>query len=277
MAYENFNNNNNNGQQQQKKSVNTRGNAYYNSNQTTPCCLTVAYWDNMIKLSFARQLPPEQQTNMRKYDHDNEVISAMTRIKAETLYEKYKEVIVPALEEAKDEAISVTVGGVNQIQIATNVDAEGVPHPCIRLIKEIGEDLKAVASNILEYDFNTTEVVYGYNPENGTFTKREFIFSELELFMRDLNSAVEASSNAYVHTDRVVTKFMTDRTDSKLNQIGAKLGLQLDTNPRFSSGRGGQGSIFDGPNPQNTQSAGGYEVPTNSVGSIEELNAAIGN
>lgn len=276
MAYENNYNNNSNNGQQQKRSVNTRGNSYYNSNQVTPCCLTVSYWDNMVKLNFAKMLPPEQQTVSRKYDHDNEVISAMTRIKAETLYEKYKEVIVPALEKAEDEAISVTVGGVNQIQIATNVDTEGVPHPCIRLIKDIGEDLKAASANILEYDFNTTEVVYGYNPEKGTFTKREFIFSELELFMRDLNSAVEASSNAYVHTDRVVTKYMTDRTDSKLNQIGAKLGLQLDSNPRYTSGRGGQGSIFDGPQ-NNTQSAGGYEVPTDSVGSIEELNAAIGN
>lgn len=268
MAYEN-----NNGQQ--KKSVNTRGTSYYNSNQATPCCLTVAYWDNMVKLSFARMLPQDQQTSSRRYDHENEVSSSMTRIKAETLYREYNNVIIPALEKAEDAAVSVTVAGVNQIQIATNVDTEGVPHPCIRLIKDIGEDLKAIPSNILQYDFNTTEVVYGYNPENGTFTKREFIFSELELFMRDLNSAVEASSNAYVHTDRVVTKFMTDRTDSKLNQIGAKLGLELDSNPRYSTGRGGQGSIFDGVS-NNTQSAGGYEVPTNSVGSIEELNSVIG-
>ena len=271
MAYENVNNNG----QNQKRSVNTRGTSYYNSNQATPCCLTVAYWDNMVKLNFAPMLPESQQTVSRKYDHDNEVFSAMTRIKAQTLYTKYNELIVPALQEAKDEAISVTVGGVNQIQIATNVDAEGIPHPCVRLIKDIGEDLKADKNNIFEYDFNTTEIVYGYDPENGTFTKREFIFSELELFMRDLNSAVEASSNAYVHTDRVVTKYMTDRTDSKLNQIGAKLGLQLDSNPRFTTGRGGQGSIFDTAQ-NNTQSAGGYEVPTNSVGSIEELNAVIG-
>ena len=68
---------------------------------------------------------------------------------------------------------------------------------------------------------------------------------------------------------------MTDRTDNKLNQIGAKLGIDLETSPRFSAGgRGGQGSIFDGPS--NTQSVSGYEVPTNSVGSIEELNAVIG-
>ena len=279
MAYENnFNNNNgqyqNNGQNN-RKSVNTRGNAYYNSTQAVPCCLSVTYWDNMVKLGFAPMLPESQQTVSRKYDHENEVFSTMTRIKAQTLYTKYKEVIIPALQEAKEESISVTVGGVNQIQIAVKVDAEGAPHPCVRLIKAIGENLKAADENIFEYEFNTTEIVYGYDPKNGTFTKREFIFTELELFMRDLNSAVEASSNAYVHTDRVVQKYMTDRTDNKLNQIGAKLGIDLETSPRFSAGgRGGQGSIFDGPS--NTQSVSGYEVPTNSVGSIEELNAVIG-
>lgn len=268
MAYENSGNNT------QKKSVNTGGQRYVNGHMVVPCALTVAYWDDMVKLSFAKELPKEQITQMRRYDYEHSVVSCLTRVKSNMLVKHFHEKFLPALQANEEFAISVSVGVVNQIQLATNI-IEGVAHPVIRLIKDMNEQT-LIPTDVVEYEFNTTEIIYGYNPKTGSFTDRVYDYGELLLFIHDLESSVEASSNAYVHTDRVVQRYMNDKVDNKLNQIGTKLGLNLDTRPQYAAGGyGGQGSIFENRSSYSNNNSSTFTVETSNVGSIDQLNELI--
>ena len=257
MAYEN----------NDKKSINTSGMTTRNPNAEVPSALSVVYWDDMVKVSFAPELPHSQQTENRRYDYENSVFTTLSRNKCNELYNQYKEIIIPAIKSGENKAISVPIAGVHQFMIGTGVGEDGVPHPFVALIKNIdASTLQAETKNIIKYEFNRGEYILNYDPKTGKYDDRVFTYNELDLFMQDLNSFREGSSNAYVHTDRVVNKYYKDTVNSKLDRIGEKMGLDLAYKPRYGNGgNGGQGSIFD--KPKNTTPEGG----STTVNSMEEL------
>ena len=250
-----------------KKHVETRVQRLTNPRQATPAALEVIAYDNSIKLSFAPELPANQQTPDRRYDYEHTVITMVYRHKANELYNAYKAVIVPAIKEGRAERISVPIANVHQLMIDTDPDENGTPRPKVRLIRNIDPvTLIADGANVIQYEFNTGEYILGYDEVTGNFKERVITYNELELFMRDLNSMVEASSNQYVHTDRCVNRYWKDMQDDKLNKIGGALNLDLAYKPRAV-----QGSIFSS-KPSN-------ESPSNSqtITSLDQLENQLGD
>lgn len=260
---ENYQNNN-----RERRSVNTNGGRFRNSNTATPFGLDVIYWDDKVKLSFIPELPQNQQTESRRYDYDNTVSTVVVRSKCHELYRQYKERIIPAIKECREDAISIPIADVNQLQVAVDI-VDGVPSTRITLIKDISaQTLTAQEDNIITYTFNRGEYILGFNPKTGQYKERVFTYNEIDLFMNDLHSFVGAGSNSYVHTNRVVDKYWKDSIDTKLNRIGEKNGLDLSYKPRYgTNGNGGQGSIFDSKptNPMESQ----------TISSMDDIDAVL--
>lgn len=263
---ENYQNNNGDG----KKHVYTNGNTQYmNSNVEKPMVLRVIYYDESVRLEFIGELPKDQQTERRRYNYDKPAaITLLLRHKCQELYNAYKNVIIPALAKGENEQVSIPLAGVNQLVLDTNVGEDGVPRPRLKLVKSIDMSSGiADGSNVFTYVFNMGEYILGYNEVTGDFKKKVVTYNELELFMRDLNTNVDASSNTFVHTDRVVNRYWKETLDGKLNKIGEKLGLDMTSRPRYQTGNGGQSSIFDNPSRSNTS-----DVPYNNI-SVSDLDA----
>ena len=253
-----------------QNNVNTKGASFKNVSADKPCALIITYWNDMVKLEFAPELPENEQTENRKYDYEHTVSTCVTRAKCNELVNGYKNVIVPAIKACEDKAISVPIAQVNQLQISTNIK-NGEPFPVIKLIQDINPDnLQASENNIIYYEFNRGEYILNYDPEKGTFTERVVTNNELELFMSDLENVTDAGSNAYIHTDRCVNKYWKDNIDTKLNRIGEANGLNLSFKPQYgNTGRGGNGSIFD-------NKTGNADADTQTINSMEELDKALG-
>ena len=267
MAY---NNDSNNSNSNEKTNVNTRGASFKNSTSEKPCALLVTYWNDMVRLEFAPELPENEQTENRKYDYKHTVSTCLTRAKCNELVNGYKNIIVPAIKVCEDKKISVPIAQVNQLQLDINIK-DGEPHPVIKLIQNINADnLHAAQDNIIYYEFNRGEFILNYDPEKGTFSERVVTYNELDLFMSDLENAKNAGSNAYIHTDRCVNKYWKDNIDTKLNRIGEANGLSLSFKPQYgNNGKGGNGSIFD-------NKTGNADASTQSIESMEELDKALG-
>lgn len=266
MAY---NNNDNNTNANEKTNVNTRGASFKNSNSKKPSALIVTYWNDMVKLEFAPELPENEQTENRKYDYKHTVSTCLTRAKCNELVNAYKNIIVPAIKACENKKVSVPIANVNQLQIDVNL-VDNEPHPVLKLIQNINADnLQATENNIIYYEFNTGEYILNYEPTNGTFSERVITHNEIDLFMSDLENVKNAGSNAYIHTDRCVNKYWKDSIDTKLNRIGEANGLSLSFKPQYgNNGKGGNGSIFDN-KPSNN------DAPTQSIESMEELDKAL--
>lgn len=255
-----------------KTSTSTKGGHYINPKQDTPCALDVSYFDDMVRVQFAPELPAGRQTESRRYDYENCIITALTRAKCNELCNVYNKVIRPAIENCEDETASVTLAGVNLLIIGTGV-VDGTPHPYICFCKDLDPNtLVAPKEKRLKYEFNTGEYVLGYNPETGEYKQRVVTCNEIDLFFHDLENVRDASSNAYVHTERVVNRYLRDTLDSKINRIGEKMGLELATKPRFTRGGGGKGSIFDN---VNSNASSNEQSSAANITSIDDIDALM--
>lgn len=256
-----------------QRSVNTNGPSYKNPNGEVACAMSVKYWNDMVQIQFAPELPKSQQTQSRRYDYDNSVLVTMPRAKCKMLAMAYKNDIKPAIEENTQKKRSVSIAGVNQLMIDTNI-VDGEAHPVLRFIQNIDEKtLKADPSNVCVYEFNRAEILEDYDFETGEFKSILTPHFELELFMDDLENALDATSNAYIHATKYVDAYFRESIINKLNRIGEANGLTM-TSPQYgNNGGGGRGSIFTNASGNNSQES----VPAQNVSSLEELDAALGN
>ena len=264
----NFNNNQNS--ESTKRSGSTKGAHMINPRQATPCAMDISYYDDMVRIQFAPELPAGKQTETRRYDYENVLITALTRAKCNELCNAYKAVIRPAIENCEDATISISLAGTNLFMVGTGV-TDDTPHPYICLCKDLNpETLIAPNDKRMKYEFNTGEYVLGYNPNTGEYKSRVITCNEIDLFFHDLENIRNASSNAYVHTDRVVNRYTRDTLDSKINRIGEKMGLDLSTKTKYTRGGGGRGSIFD------NMTSSSNEQPTSApITSIDDIDALM--
>lgn len=270
MSNYNSNTTNSNTGEKNTRSTSTKGGHFVNSRQETPCALDITYFDDMVRIQFAPELPAGKQTENRRYDYENSVMTALTRAKCNELCNAYNTVIRPAIENCEDATVSVTLAGVNVFLIGTGV-VDGTPHPYICFCKDINPNtLIAPKEKRLKYEFNTGEYILGYNPETGEFKERVITCNEIDLFFHDMDSIRSASSNAYVHTERVVNRYTRDTLDNKINRIGEKMGLDLSTRTRYSKGGGGRGSIFDTMNSTSDQTSN-----ATTITSIDDIDAMM--
>ena len=69
-----------------KKHVNTYGPTYRQPQEGKACAMTIVYWNDMIRLQFAPELPKNLQTQSRRYDYDSGITTTITRTKAKMFY-----------------------------------------------------------------------------------------------------------------------------------------------------------------------------------------------
>lgn len=250
--------------------VNTRSNNIANGSAKVPSALKVTFWNDMLKLEFAPELPEMKRTETRRYDWDNTWITCISRAKCNELFEQYETIIKPAIKSKTAESVSIPIASVNLLTISTGVGEDGFyedndVHPYIELVKNVDPaTLKSDTS--IRYEFVHGEVIHGYNRATGDFKERELTCNELDTFMKDLNGFREASSKTYVHAARCVDKAYKDSITNGLHKIGEKVGADLSFTSSYNRDGMGYGSIFDKSN-----GGKGDAAPTQSYGALEDL------
>lgn len=260
-----------------KAIVSTRGYTWRNATVKIPCALEVAFYGDMVRLSFVPPLPESERGEKRLYDYQNAILTNLSRKNCHELYTQYKEVIVPAIKEKKQKFVSVEVGeNKNHIGISTgfNNSTDGECHPCIILIR--GIDPKTKKSNdVILYEFVKNEVFEDYNPITGEVGGIIHTDNELDTFMEDLETARAASTKAYVHAARSVDKTYKDMLIDALRSVQDKMGIQQPASGGYSRGGSsynasglGYGSIFNTPQ--------GDAAEERTITSSDELANALG-
>ena len=257
--------NNNNAE---RKDTNTRSQTYRNS-KSTICdnsAIVVSYWEDMVKIAFTAELPSQLQTESRRWDYDSQVITCIPREKCNELVNGYKNIIIPAIEKKTDTSIGIIVGGVNMIVVGTGVKlGKGEPAPYIALHKNINPNTR-LAENSVVYQFNTGEIITGYNAETGEAESSITTNNELDVFMKDLDSFRSASSKAFVHSARCVDKTYKDIITNDLIAIGKKVGVDLSFT---GNSNGNRGSSFSGA--MFTNKPASSEVSTDVVTDLDDI------
>ena len=268
MAYENNNTN--------KRNINTYGPTYRQPNSEKPCALTVAYWNEVIRIQFVPELPKSQQTTNRRYDYEHGVFCTVTRSKAKLLASQYKEVLADAIKNNQQMSRSVSISTNGQLMIDTNV-IDGEARPVLRFIQNIdSETLRSSVDDVLVYEFNRGEVIEDYNFTEGTFKGIIKPHFELEMFIDDLENFSEVMSMSYVHATKQADASFRDSILTKLDRIGEANGLNLNDKPNYSgNGGGGRGSIFTSNNSASTGSSTQEPVESQNIGSLDELDSIM--
>ena len=240
------NQNNNN----QRPEATTRGFHTSNSGAIKATAIEWSYQGEMMRISISDELPENEQTEKRRYDYDHSWITCITRIKCLDLFTQFKATVIPDIvmnsSEKINKFVSVTVGNVNQFGIGAKTDENGVLRCYVKLIRNIDPE-KLTSNDEITYEFRRGEVISGYDNKTGNFEKRVQPQSELELFLRDMDNFVNASSKAYVHANRLVEKTYKDMILSDVRAIGSKVGAEVSV-PYAAQRAGakyGQTSLFD--------------------------------
>lgn len=265
MAYQNQNNDN---------QVTTRGaSSTSDKSAQTPILLLTSFQNDMLKLTFCNELPANQQTENKRFDRQNPTVTYIVRDKCFTLAEAFDETIRPQLPkiktgEALPDAVSVPVGGVNQVGIKLGKNEQGEFYTALFLSKGIDPDtLKC--DNTIEFVFPKGEFIAGYKPEEGTFGTREIRETGVEVFVDDLKKFVAASSKAYVHAARCVDKAYKDMMYDNIVSIGTKVGAPMKQNS-------GTGNSFTGNRASNPFDRAGNQSPMASTTmTLDELEQSI--
>lgn len=259
--------NQNNNNSSQAPQVSTRGYHTSNADAIKATAFEWSFQGEMLKLITSEELPENEQTEKRRYDYDHSWITCLSRIKCLDLAEQIKNIIIPAITEKKDKFVSVTVGTVNQFGVGVRFDENGKVTCYTKLIRNINpEDL--TSSDEIMYEFRKGEVIVNYNNETGKFDDRLQNETEMYLFLRDLDSFVDAGSKAYIHASRVVDKTYKDMITSDIRAIGSKVGAEVSApfSAQRAGARYGQQSLFD----NNAVSA-----PSETISSLADLDIPI--
>lgn len=220
MAYQNNNDN----------TVQTRGiNVTSDTKAETPILMLVAYQNDMVKISMCGELPASQQTESRRFDRKNPIITCISREKCHALVEAYEKEIEPMLEGKQpmdEQSVSITVANVNQIALAVAKTKDGDWQTELRLIKGIDPET-LICHNVTRFVFPKGEYIVGYKPDTGEFTERVINHNGIKIFVDDMKTFQRAASKAYVHAARCVDKAYKDMVFDAIVQIGNKVGAEI--------------------------------------------------
>lgn len=267
MAYQNNNDN-------EDRSVQTRTNAVRSDKVATPILLLPSYQNDMMKLSFCNELPASQQTETKRFDRQNPIVTCVTREKCNVLYDGYKDLIEPMIKGEKEKefkSVSVTVADVNQVALVLEKDDNGDWKAKLKLMRGINPDT-LVCDNIVDFTFPMGEYIVDYDPKTGNFGDRKITYNGIEVFVSDMHEFSHAASKAYVHAARCVDKSYKDMVYDAIVQIGHKLGVELKSygNGTGNSRYGSTGSIFD-------RGANNSSINSQPTMTLDELEQSLGD
>lgn len=235
MAYQNNNDN----------TIQTRGaSATSDKSAQTPILLLTNFQNDMLKLSFCNELPAGQQTETRRFDRQNAVVTCVVREKCFTLVEAYKKLMMAKVENAEERepvSVSVPIAGVNQLGLKLDKNEQGEWYTALFLSKGIDSETLKCDNNI-EFVFPKGEYITNYDPKEGKFADRKIVENGIGVFVKDMEQFVAATSKAYVHIDRCVNKAYKDIIYENIVSIGNKMGAPMQSNKAGNSFNGGASS-----------------------------------
>jgi hypothetical protein len=256
--------NNYNNKDSEKSEIQTKGMRVTNGQCACPMALEWGYQRDMLKLIFSPELPVNEQTENRRYDYQHSWMTCVSRAKCVDLIEQVKDKIIPALEKKEAAFVSVPVAEVNQIGIGVLPDEKWGAVAYIKLIRNIDPGTRTT-KEVIAYIFRKGEVVVNYNSETGEFGDRLITDNEFALFVRDMESFVAGTSNAWNHANRTVDRTYKDMIAGDIRAIGAKVGAEVST-PYAAQRAGakyGQTSLFDNSS---------MNAPVDQITSLDDLN-----
>lgn len=248
-------------------STNTRGKNFFNKDGFYPSTLQVGYWNELVSLRVHPALDKSKQTDGKVFDYDQNVATAITTEKAATLGEYISTTLIENFKNKVAGFQGVQVNGDSLVGVGTKqVGDRFVTY--LAIYKSLDEKTRKPAVSIW-YEFTNTNTINNYNPETGDFEVGEAIPSEVKEFGDILNKARIDLYNAGAHATRVVDKFYRDGMNSKLDEIGSKLGVA----PKSSGGyrRNSNNDVFASGGSRQTETPSSYTASTESMTNIEDI------
>lgn len=189
-----------------RRSVNTTF-KFLNSDYSS---LQIGGWDTQISIRFT-PFAGRDQNNLRTYDINRRVSTALFPEKALTLKKGYDTIIAPAVESAENGmnpqsplSVSVVLGGRDRISgtSRTNVlSIEFKPDPnetdpkyyhWLTLYQNVNQDSNiANPENIFTYKFGETSYIEGYNAQTGQYASEHAANGEFGIFYKMLENAAD--------------------------------------------------------------------------------------
>lgn len=206
MSNNNLNNTNN------TMNVSTRGPQSFNGNlgEMDSSTLSLGFWKDCATLKINPILPANQRTGNTTYDYSNGLSGVLNIKNLLKLIKGIEKVIAGELP-------SITVPAGKTIKVKYTTGEEYGLTPCL-VIMEI-EPSTDIATNMLIYVFNVDSaddaVEVDYNEETGE-KEVMYINVEEELFLRYLNQAVAALTNAQTHAVFNRINYQLDKVNNTL-------------------------------------------------------------
>lgn len=171
--------------------------------------LSIGGWNTQLSIKIT-PVSGVDQGGQRQYDTKRRANTALTPEKAYTLIDGINKVILPEIENGKNEvSVAVSMGSAekkNVLAVEYKKDEEtGNMGLYLTLYQMIKEDNSTDPANIYSYKFGNNTYVTNYNPKDGSFGKEEMVNSEFILFYDMLKNIVDmlpvsAHGNKYANT-----------------------------------------------------------------------------
>lgn len=217
--------------------VNTSGHQFYNSNGRYQSTLVVSYWNEMLSIKFNPALPEDKRSEIKVFDYENTVMTAITREIAIGLMHI---IINDALGSDKDFMKSIVVGGDSLLFIGRSMSKLGTDNIVIGIHKSLNSQTRKPHMSIM-FEFLPLSVIENYNPEDGSGDQIEIKDNDIRLLYNILKSYVMGTSKAFTHADRFVNKRRNDAMDSYIgysyDSFGKSNKPQLSFNQPVSSSK----------------------------------------
>lgn len=255
MLFEGNTNNSNN-----EKTVSTRGGIdFRNENGFDPCMLSVDLWKSCVSLKLNPALPPEKQTEYKKFDFDTTMYTALTPQNAYILLKNIEEVIYPAIKNNEKKFVGVPVNGNGLIGVGSGRTDGSEPY--IGVFKGLDPDTKK-PENGMCYQFKENVVIEDYDFETGKYEAVSIpAITELQLFVLILKEGIKAATNAQTHSYRNVQNYYNTTMMDLIKRLADKNGIASSMG---SSGGYSRSNVFG------NKSDGMDDIPDSSVEKISE-------
>lgn len=253
MTFDNGNNNDN-------KSISTNGGIdLRNEEGFDPCMVSFSLWKSCVSLRMHPMLPPEKQTEYKKFDFETTLSTALTPQNAYILYKNIKEVIIPAIQNNEKKFVGVPVNGDGLIGVGSG--RKDGSEPYLGVFKGLNPDTK-IPEQMMCYQFKNNLIITAYDFESGSYTpSTESNISELELFMIILKEGIKSATNSQTHSYRNVQNFYNTQLLDTVKKIAEKNGISTGNSYGSYSRRD---NVFGGGNSSNDS------IPDSTVEQISQ-------
>lgn len=229
---------------------------FSNTDGIDPSQLSISFWNSTLKVAIS----PRKNTSNGEpaYDHDNAASIYLSHTKARILAE---------------EIIAFKKGKINNVSVDTPKGVISISNG-----KEFGVNSTFVVIRTFDLENNTVSSSYAYEFKKGfhygirnfdeknlnDFEKIFYDEMELDQFLTVLTEYYKAMTGAMAFTVIDQMKYNNSRTQTKLDSIAMKLGI--DWSNGGGSSRGGNSSFFSNKEPQ-----GSSAFKSGSYSNLQEL------